>query len=186
MRYASKEFQSTSSARRTTHTPLADGLRHFDFNPRPPRGGRLSIRYGKNLLDVFQSTSSARRTTTHTPGNTGGEFISIHVLREEDDPANAGTGPAQRQISIHVLREEDDLQTRELVQRSGKFQSTSSARRTTTRPTRKNAGRGHFNPRPPRGGRPGRTRRRCARYVFQSTSSARRTTLLSPKTSLLY
>ena len=78
-------FQSTSSARRTTFSvdckaitgiisihvlreeddKSAIGLNSFpsDFNPRPPRGGRLC------------------RTTRRESGCA----ISIHVLREEDD-----------------------------------------------------------------------------------------------------
>ena len=55
-------FLSTSSARRTTHT--------FSRTPR---------------TRIFLSTSSARRTTWSRSTRGGGQAISIHVLREEDD-----------------------------------------------------------------------------------------------------
>ena len=77
------------------------------FNPRPPRGGRLNFycliflfflfqstssarRTTASALTillqaVFQSTSSARRTTYSSLSLTFSAFISIHVLREEDD-----------------------------------------------------------------------------------------------------
>ena len=56
-----------------------------DFNPRPPRGGRLIPKIIDGWSELFQSTSSARRTT---PAERWGFLffeISIHVLREEDD-----------------------------------------------------------------------------------------------------
>ena len=109
-----------------------------DFYPRPPRGGRLGVAVGALLASVFLSTSSARRTTTG-PGNpTGGRAISIHVLREEDDPLRNRRTEKPSVISIHVLREEDD---RPFVQGAHKPD--------------------YFYPRPPRGGRH-RCGRRCA------------------------
>ena len=80
-----------------------------NFYPRPPRGGRRYFSEGMADGILFLSTSSARRTTTRTGcwPNTrryfyprpprGGRHaqrqsrlgrlpISIHVLREEDDP----------------------------------------------------------------------------------------------------
>ena len=80
-------------------------------------------------------------------------LISIHVLREEDDGGRTGKLLRRRSISIHVLREEDDADRRSTQSgtsyfnprppRGGRlmvcgpanfpvrFQSTSSARRTT-------------------------------------------------------
>ena len=58
----------------------------MDFYPRPPRGGRRIAR--------IQIDHRAH--------------ISIHVLREEDDPTRTAT-VSRISISIHVLREEDDL-----------------------------------------------------------------------------
>ena len=58
----------------------------LDFNPRPPCGGRPeSAPLGPPPL-VFQSTSSVRRTTCTGVFNHLALFISIHVLRAEDDP----------------------------------------------------------------------------------------------------
>ena len=56
-----------------------------NFNPRPPRGGRL-VFFEHGAPDIN---------------------ISIHVLREEDDGRLNANWQAYN-ISIHVLREEDD------------------------------------------------------------------------------
>ena len=56
-------FQSTPSARRATGGRWCKAGAIIDFNPRPPRGGRLRRR-SKNILDAI---------------------ISIHALREEGD-----------------------------------------------------------------------------------------------------
>ena len=104
-----KLFQSTSSARRTTRRDYLLRRQPPYFNPRPPRGGRL--RFCQGLL----------RTSA----------ISIHVLREEDDPAPL------------LLWTCPPL-----------FQSTSSARRTTAHRRHLHPAGLDFNPRPPRGGRP--------------------------------
>ncbi len=124
-------FQSTSSARRTTHqvfprVPQANisihVLREEDdcprtclsgacayFNPRPPRGGRPPARAHRCCQRKFQSTSSARRTTQD--GHRG-------VCRRYDfnpRPPRGGRRDRMslsfkaRSISIHVLREEDDI-----------------------------------------------------------------------------
>ena len=104
---AQRQFQSTSSARRTTKE----------------NGGAVST-------NEFQSTSSARRTTYLRVQRRAFFRISIHVLREEDDICRwiipicpllfQSTSSARRTtaraikrvlgatISIHVLREEDD------------------------------------------------------------------------------
>ena len=57
--------------------------------------------------------------------------ISIHVLREEDDPPALIWSVARVRISIHVLREEDDLLKPLSSKLMVAFLSTSSARRTT-------------------------------------------------------
>ncbi len=176
-RYYYSIFQSTSSARRTTQNGHRGICRRYDFNPRPPRGGRLSS----------ISCQSSR---------TG---ISIHVLREEDDLRHLrvvgavlkfqSTSSARRttailvhlrpiyNISIHVLREEDDVLYIVLQKCDIIFQSTSSARRTTGIPLN--------SPTAPQisihvlreeDDTNGAT---VYRYfdLFQSTSSARRTTV---------
>ena len=58
------EFLSTSSARRTTLSRPFHSTRRFYFYPRPPRGGRPMM--------VGRPARESK--------------ISIHVLREEDDP----------------------------------------------------------------------------------------------------
>ena len=83
-------------------------------------------------MQVFQSTSSARRTTGQHINGCLRPLISIHVLREEDDLKMHGQVRACL-ISIHVLREEDDKSPYGPSITTLKFQSTSSARRTTVK-----------------------------------------------------
>ncbi len=61
------------------------------------------------------------------------QLISIHALREEGDEM-CGDWKEITEISIHALREEGDMSNNSLYDESE-----------------------HFNPRPPRGGRPDRT-----------------------------
>ena len=78
-------FQSTPSARRaTTPSGTARG-RPFDFNPRPPRGGRPPTSCRSDRRSLFQSTPSARRATVRCKNLILGQQISIHALREEGD-----------------------------------------------------------------------------------------------------
>ena len=110
-------------------------LLQFNFYPRPPRGGRPSLRV--------------------VPLEMRG--ISIHALREEGDieaksqkrktmnfyprPPRGGrrdgvlVGRGRRAISIHALREEGDSQGLQLVKKAGGFLSTPSARRATAMTT---------------------------------------------------
>ena len=124
-------FLSTSSARRTT-------LRLFE---------RAVVQI------IFLSTSSARRTTSYRGFLRRFAYISIHVLREEDDGARRHACDRPLQISIHVLREEDDRRLLAL-----------------------NPVKGNFYPRPPRGGRLHKVDHTAEDLIFLSTSSARRTT----------
>ena len=124
------QFQSTPSARRATkeerlranlsqisiHALREEGDMLLwwapsgmkNFNPRPPRGGRLSLVVSLNKAfeisihalreegdggtlckggcgQRFQSTPSARRATESPPDGVGWCPISIHALREEGD-----------------------------------------------------------------------------------------------------
>ena len=63
-----------------------------NFYPRPPRGGRRD----------------------KTNGQTAGQGISIHALREEGDLYFLATSAAIC-ISIHALREEGDSKNREKI-----------------------------------------------------------------------
>ena len=125
-----------------------------NFYPRPPRGGRHRAQIAKMAGKKFLSTPSARRATHQTGGRLCSKSISIHALREEGDPHQAGRpyfrtdfyprpprggrlprrhgGRDRQQISIHALREEGD----------------------PDRP-RKPSRLKDFYPRPPRGGRHG-------------------------------
>ena len=57
------KFQSTPSAGRATSISLPSASYSIDFNPRPPRGGRLKSADVRTVLDQFQSTPSAGRAT---------------------------------------------------------------------------------------------------------------------------
>ena len=172
-----------------------------DFNPRPPRGGR---RRGFALIcragDLFQSTPSARRATVvlYPP------FLQVVNFNPRPPrggrPGNNVPAMQASKISIHALREEGDLfqplceitgsilfQSTPSARRATgcrclsaslttKFQSTPSARRATFNFETDTIYTEHFNPRPPRGGRPARLNVRCVYYIFQSTPSARRAT----------
>ena len=59
------------------------------FNPRPPCGGRPKLPSGYCIFSLFQSTSSVWRTTKCFKLNHLHPWISIHVLRVEDDSAHA-------------------------------------------------------------------------------------------------
>ena len=124
----------------------------------------------------FQSTSSARRTTLIWGQLNKAYIISIHVLREEDDPkfftrtslqqrfqstssarrttVSITTNEPSKNISIHVLREEDDG-SRVLYDKENPNFNPRPPRGgrlfvlSCTIHQRRN-----FNPRPPRGGRP--------------------------------
>ena len=124
----------------------------YDFNPRPPRGGRQDVlvnvdlhrhisihappRGGATNLSglcygqgQFQSTPPARGATGVWPDDYCSYGISIHAPREGGDHGNGGDGIARR-ISIHAPREGGDVFV-------GHFAGQHF----------------DFNPRPPRGGR---------------------------------
>ena len=168
-------FQSTPSARRATFRYFRRSVSFFDFNPRPPRGGRPG----------------------HRPSVDENQQISIHALREEGDLFRRAQSVCVR-ISIHALREEGDrvsvrgcspqrdfnprpprggrlMGPSESINRA-LFQSTPSARRATTGWGRASTSRSNFNPRPPRGERRGGESDGQAYQPFQSTPSARRAT----------
>ena len=101
-------FLSTPSARRATKCASNPPPGHYNFYPRPPRGGR-----------------PARRRQLSSPGNfyprppRGGRLellvdvvrdpdISIHALREEGDLSRFLEINLRADISIHALREEGD------------------------------------------------------------------------------
>ncbi len=147
----------------------------FDFNPRPPCGGRRASAVDILTTALFQSTSSVWRTTGETGVAAGDIAISIHVLRVEDDASHVSDVllTAQFQSTSSVWR------TTWLVwaqTTDGQFQSTSSVWRTTWFDSGGCTICLDFNPRPPCGGRPACGWTKPATRQFQSTSSVWRTT----------
>ena len=146
-----------------------------DFNPRPPRGGRLGDvrRYFNPTL--FQSTPSARRATK-------ARRIPPFPTRFQSTPSarratlRQAISVQQYYISIHALREEGDCLCCRNHSVVFVFQSTPSARRATRLPSIPAVGCNYFNPRPPRGGRLCASASVLGMVVFQSTPSARRAT----------
>ena len=123
------EFLSTPSARRATPPGQVQQIRHVDFYPRPPRGGRRAQGSGRAAERNFypRPPRGGRPSSGALPGPA--LKISIHALREEGD-GSAGVGRSIELISIHALREEGDT-----MFSSMRFLCI------------------HFYPRPPRGGR---------------------------------
>ena len=101
---------------------------------------------------IFQSPSSVWRTTRGAGKNGYLAYISIPVLRVEDDRYKAAQ-ELKLKISIPVLRVEDDCALASLYGTRRKFQSPSSVWRTTVYNRVFNRIAQNFNPRPPCGGR---------------------------------
>ena len=105
---ASKKFQSTPSARRATCRSHQTLPVDNNFNPRPPRGGRLCKLVRGHVL----------------------VFISIHALREEGDCAMKTEHPSQINFSPRPPRGGRLIQFFH-AGLTKLFQSTPSARRAT-------------------------------------------------------
>ena len=102
------KFQSTPSARRATPPGQVQQIRHVDFNPRPPRGGRPQISFADSIELV----------------------ISIHALREEGDGSKARQSLCHRYFNPRPPRGGRPQQSVPRQKKTG-FQSTPSARRAT-------------------------------------------------------
>ena len=102
-------FQSTCPARGTT--PLASCICHSstNFNPRAPRGARLT----PTVIVDFTA------------------LISIHVPREGHDHDDGNAQLRWIDISIHVPREGHDPRIADATKKATAFQSTCPARGTT-------------------------------------------------------
>ena len=124
-------FQSTHSARSATSPPARWSTLSLHFNPRTPRGVRLSNIADSSLATLFQSTHSARSATKISDTEREKMYISIHALREECDAAG------WRKFTSWSL-----------------FQSTHSARSATLLIFLTINSKNNFNPRTPRGVRP--------------------------------
>ena len=126
------EFQSTPSARRATWTHLQKLFTVVNFNPRPPRGERLSAVVTIDAAVKFQSTPSARRATVAYAALGGPQLISIHALREESDPLPPGPAAEHKDFNPRPPRGER-LSSHGSASQLLVFQSTPSARRATRR-----------------------------------------------------
>ena len=165
----------------------------WDFNPRPPRGGRLFPPRDWSRDAEFQSTPPARGATTLKPaifiasifqstpparGATRESALSPLALRFQSTPPARGAtvavdgGVQVILISIHAPREGGDrasgahelrLQISIHAPREG-GDCAAWGRPAVPR---------HFNPRPPRGGRLGCTILELLIFGFQSTPPAR-------------
>ena len=146
------------------------------FYPRPPQGGRPTIRRWTMPSGQFLSTPSARRATCAvTAFRKQLQIISIHALREEGDGAPHPAGARTQ----HFYPRPPRGGRRSSSKGNGKackFLSTPSARRATVRQSRLSGSHqisihalreegdtstrsmttstSYFYPRPPRGGRP--------------------------------
>ena len=153
------EFLSTPSARRATLRPYHPRSTRWYFYPRPPRGGRPTIR---------------RCSRCQTP-------ISIHALREEGD-ARFITATATPKNFYPRPPRGGRRTRRRFGAVTGQFLSTPSARRATLTAASGSSRPRNFYPRPPRGGRPHCMWIRACFLRFLSTPSARRATSASAST----
>ena len=148
------------------------------FYPRPPRGGRPSAPSVSGRRKIFLSTPSARRATrSHTAARQGDRIsihalreegdiiadhsqnraiISIHALREEGDFRMLSRVSWQCQISIHALREEGDPDG-QCIYLSDDISIHALREEGDVKPPVCSTAAFYFYPRPPRGGRPGRS-----------------------------
>ena len=104
-----------------------------NFNPRPPRGGRLLTSLTSALRRLFQSTPPARGATRVFPKN------SNNKRNFNPRPPRGGRQRGRRHqnggsapISIHAPREGGDT-AQEFAVQIGTFQSTPPARGATAR-----------------------------------------------------
>ena len=173
-----------------------------DFNPRPPRGGRLQRQNGSAMLLPFQSTPPARGATATPETVVPPSLISIHAPREGGDRRGNLPGGGRAYFNPRPPRG-----GRPVKPSSGKrgfqFQSTPPARGATcfcagapvfilisihapreggdrTYFSRRQ-GQMHFNPRPPRGGRLHVHHAVHHVHIFQSTPPARGATNNGPQ-----
>ena len=128
----SNQFLSTPSARRATPPGQVQQIRHVDFYPRPPRGGRrVGPQYQCRCNRLFLSTPSARRATRHRRA-TGRETTDFYPRPPRGGRRKRKDWSTRMElISIHALREEGDSKTLPKHRRHWQFLSTPSARRAT-------------------------------------------------------
>ena len=115
--------------------PVPGGSLQGDFYPRPPRGGRPQWWQAFCLRHYFYPRPPRGGRHAYFAGLPREMPISIHALREEGDPRGHGDGAGHQE-----------------------FLSTPSARRATSLSFASSNVSFDFYPRPPRGGRRGRSR----------------------------
>ena len=146
-------FQSTLPARGATWSPNSSAISICDFNPRSPRGERPETVSLVEFARQFQSTLPARGAT--------GIFrtADVIVLFQSTLPARGATSDQhpryyRQPISIHAPREGSDRHPPHGPPFFCLFQSTLPARGATAYKHR-HCQNYYFNPRSPRGERPG-------------------------------
>ena len=151
-----------------------------NFNPRPPRGGRLRMRCFLCGSKYFNPR----------PPRGGRHPQPIPIVSEDtafqSTPSEGratllrpGPGRGRKEISIHALRGEGDVRVESGPSFASEFQSTPSEGRATTPFTLTSWSSTYFNPRPPRGGRPVPCIVFRVPLIFQSTPSEGRATFSS-------
>ena len=148
------EFLSTPSARRATPPGQVQQIRHVDFYPRPPRGGRRQQKQQRPNNEQFLSTPSARRATRGSMFHSKRGKLFLSTPPAGGAPPPAGAGPAERLFLFHAPP--PAWGATGPGQRQGgraEFLSTPSARRATFIRRLAGACVKNFYPRPPRGGR---------------------------------
>ena len=173
---------------------LCDMLQTY-FNPRPPRGGRLSAQRTAVHIVTFQSTPPARGATSARRHPRGIRKISIHAPREGGDlrrgsdhhpvqyfnprPPRGGRHRDFKSmdkrvvISIHAPREGGDRLYCYFCRYICLISIHAPREGGDTEIARCGWSRGYFNPRPPRGGRRIGAGMDNNRLTFQSTPPAR-------------
>ena len=143
-------LRGEGDARRSYH-----GNDNYNFNPRPPWGGRLLGFFMRTRLKIFQSTPSVGRATQN-------KIIASFTRPKFQSTPSVGRATKRKQpnqsstdISIHALRGEGDASVRLGL-----------------------CARLNFNPRPPWGGRHFCNRSVRSFNIFQSTPSVGRATIV--------
>ena len=112
---------------------LRAGVSHAagrDFNPRPPRGGRQPFRVYRIVPGIFQSTPPARGATKWFDHDRRVQFISIHAPREGGDSISSSDNMSPSLFqSTPPARGATDMLIKD--KREALFQSTPPARGAT-------------------------------------------------------
>ena len=180
-RWRQTPFQSTCPARGTTPAALPTCTSRTNFNPRAPRGARLRQRRASASSGDFNPRAPrGARPSWSCRSRRRMLYFNPRAPRGARHPLFSPT-PTTFRISIHVPREGHDYASEVYRIYEGVFQSTCPARGTTRHRCRLRSAPAHFNPRAPRGARPGKTLSFTLSFKFQSTCPARGTTYHSRK-----